>query len=231
MNKLVSLLLTLCTINSACAGVQKFNLDEEKHVAGFISAREMNRIKIQGERISEIIGLASNFSVESDEINGQLFLKATGKDPGAQRAEFSIVTESGKTQDFRLVVKPNIEGQILLIENNQQKELSLSNQIIGAKNIRHEEIILLIRKAHDLPDLPKKNRSYKKNNMEIALVNQVNSGKYQVQIWEIKNIGNIPIALEEKQFALDGKTMAIAIQNRLLNGGEKSKIFKVIQYV
>lgn len=232
MNRFVILLLAFSNINAALAEAQKYLFNEEKHIEGFISASEMNRIKIQSERISEVVGLGSDFVLESDEVNGQIFIKAASEEANVTKAEFSIVTESGKTQDFRLTVRANISGQILLIEHNQQNADTALSQLTGAKNIQHEEIILLIRQACGLPATAQKNKSYKTNNIEVALTAQITSGKYQVQVWEIKNICTKPLELREKQFVVSGeKTMAVAIQNRFLLSGEVGKIFKVIQYV
>jgi hypothetical protein len=235
MNRLFLFLLLLVgvlgNITTALAEAQKYLFDEEKHIEGFISANEMNRIKIQGERISEVVGLDGDFVLESDEVNGQIFIKVAGNATEATRAEFSIVTESGKTQDFRLRVRANINGQILLIEHSQQNAEVALSQLTGAKNIKHEEIIFLIRRAYDLPTTLQKNKSYKTNNMEIALAGQITSGKYMVQIWEIKNISSKPLELREKQFVVSSeKVMGVAIQNRILLSGEVSKIFKVIQH-
>lgn len=232
MNRFIILLLALGNINAALAEAQKYLFDEEKHIEGFISAREMNRIKVQGERISEVVGLDSNFVLESDEVNGQIFIKAANDEVHAPKAEFSIVTESGKTQDLRLTVKPNISGQILLIEHNQQNLGNTLGQLTGAKNIQHEEIILLIRQAYDLPTTSSTKKVYfKQHNIEFASLNQLSSGKYQVQVWEIKNTGTKPLELSEKQFLLHTKkTMAVAIQNRFLLSGEVSKIFMVVQH-
>lgn len=202
------------------AGTQKHTVTENKRIEGAISITEPNRIRINGDRIDEVIGLSEDYALESDGKTGQIFVKAAVDAP--KDAVFSIVTEKGKTQDFKLKPK-SIEGQIILLENKD--ELLKDGKVIGVKNARHDEIIALIKIGmNSKKDLNQK--AYKKGDLELNPITQRKSGKYTLEVWELKNISKSPIALSEKQFA-DKGIAAIMLDALELQTNEVTRLYKV----
>jgi len=56
------------------AGTQKYGLEENKRIEGYMSRNEANRVKIEGDRIVEVIGMGGEFGLESDERLDQIFV-------------------------------------------------------------------------------------------------------------------------------------------------------------
>lgn len=210
---------------SANAGTQKYNLDEMQRIEGHISGTESNRIKIEGDRIVEVIGLNESWALESDEKLGQIFIKAAKE--GSPKAVFSVVTEKGKTQDFSLKAKPGQDGQIIIVQN---KELELDAKIIGSKHARHDELINLIKTGRKLSS-DGNPTIYTEGNLEFSSFNEKRVGKYVLEIWSIANKGEQSISLEEKSFVSRApQTAAIMFEKLDLKKGESTKLYKVNHY-
>lgn len=225
----------------AKAEVQKYPLNESKRVEGVISGSEANRIRIEGDRIVEVIGLSEDFALESDERLGQIFVKSGFLKSGivksggesSKNAVFTVVTEKGKTQDFKLKVKSKLDGQIIFIESKDQEFLK-DGKVIGSKHARHDEIVTLIKMGRGL-ERELKQKPYMAGELEIIPHIQRKSGKYTLEVWELVNKSKKSIILTEKQFAsgirnipVKQEVAAVMIENRGLESGEGTRIFKVI---
>ncbi len=195
-------------------------------VEGIISNTELNRIKIEGERIKQIIGLSKQYQAEGEPQQGQVFIKA---DSGVEEpAIFSVITETGKTQDFRLTPKKQ-KGEIILIET--VKGLKENKQIsYGAKHSTHFEIVELIKTIAAEPMLGEKLQKEEEKEMgcfTARLLKIKRANGYLVEIWNLKNSGDITIGIDEKSFEIKGMTVAIAVENLTLNPLESTVMYVV----
>ena len=205
------------------AGTQKYGLEESKRIEGYMSRNEANRVKIEGDRIVEVIGLGEEFGLESDERLGQIFVKLLDVNSN-KNAVFTVVTEKGKTQDISLKLKKG-EGEFILI--SQLDSEKASEKLIGSKHIRHDEIVNMIKYVRGTP-LKDKGQGYlSKSGLEIEFEGDKVVGKYRVEVWKLCNKGKGQKILYEKQFAGDG-VAAIMLESRTLREGDETKLYKVI---
>ena len=72
---IIMLLVAFGVCKEAKAGTQKYYLEESKRIEGYMSKNEANRVRVEGDRIVEVIGLGEEFGLESDEKLGQIFIK------------------------------------------------------------------------------------------------------------------------------------------------------------
>lgn len=147
------LILGCLFIVSSAEAFQKIKVENYGQVKATVSPDEMNRISVEGDRITQIFGIEDKFETELDEVNGQVFIKplTLGKDP----LSLTVITEGGVTQDLILTPKKGPSEVILLqnkeglknqetIETNfyfeslpiQQKILKLLKQLAGEGRIR-----------------------------------------------------------------------------------------------
>ncbi len=216
--------LIIAYMESVFAETQRYVLDESKKIDGYISKDEINRIKIEGDRISEVIGLSEDFLLESDEKLGQIFIRANEASE-SQKADFTVVTEKGKTQDLRLIVRSKAGGQAILIECAEEMD---DKKIVGNKHIRHDEIVSLIKLAKNLPPNIKGQQSHViKDNLKVTLLTRRKLGNYTVEIWDLQNIFSKKQSFIEKQFA-SNDTAAIMLDQMFLDAGERTNLYKVL---
>jgi hypothetical protein len=216
-------LVVFGVIEEGVAGTQKYGLEESKRIEGYMSRNEANRVKIEGDRIVEVIGLGEEFGLESDERLGQIFVKLLDVNSN-KNAVFTVVTEKGKTQDISLKLKKG-EGEFILI--SQLDSEKASEKLIGSKHIRHNEIVNMIKYVRGAP-LKDKGQGYlSKGGLEIEFEGDKVVGKYRVEVWKLCNKGKSQKILHEKQFTGDG-VAAIMLESRTLREGDETKLYKVI---
>lgn len=224
--KIIMTLMIIFAASNAEAGTQKYYLDDTKRVEGVISGTEANRIKVEGDRIAEVIGLSESFALENDERVGQIFIKAGIGAP--KSAIFSVVTEKGKTQDFKLKVKSKLDGQIIVLQN-EGLELIKNGRVIGSKHARHDEIVEFIKRGREL-NADSKVKGYRDGDLEITLLTVKKSGKYSLEVWKLNNKRSGALVLPEKQFIGSRNTAAVMLEKRELGEGEETKLYKVIYH-
>lgn len=119
------LILTLLLANAPCFALQTYPLHDHQSTTITISENEHNRIAILGDRIHQIFGAEGAFDVQSDEEGGQVFLR-TLTTSHSKPIPITMITESGLTQDLKLIPKA-IESQSILFNPSK---LSRENQLI-----------------------------------------------------------------------------------------------------
>lgn len=107
--------------------LQTYPLVDHQSTSITISQTEQNRIAVAGDRIQQVFGAEGTFDIQSDEEGGQIFLKISpelqqGTHP-SKPTTITIITESGLTQDLRLISK-SVEFQSILFKPHylSQKE-------------------------------------------------------------------------------------------------------------
>ncbi|CAL7960210.1 conserved exported hypothetical protein [Alphaproteobacteria bacterium] len=195
MKKLFLLVFLIMGLTSKAYAAQKYKLNSETRVEASISSNEKNRIVIENDRISEVIGLSEDYVIETEDTQGQIFIKA--QDNAKNPAIFSVITEKGKTQDFKLNIAPKAEGQVIIVKD-ENIELQ-SGKILGLKHIKHEEAIELIKQVLNSHDELKQDY-FTSGSLGLKPLVVKKSGKYQVEVWSVKNQSNQNLQLNEKLF-------------------------------
>ena len=226
-NKIISIFLIALVVLEILAievkAEQKFKYNQEVRYEGYISNKEPNRVMIEGDRVKEIIGVDSEyFDVTSDVNTGQVFIRA---EEGVKEPLFmTLITEKGKTQDFKLNLKVGAKGQIIVAEMARSEKILLK----GAKHEMHDAVVEIITNL-DRGELKKQGIiecSKKEERVKSRLIKEERIGEYEADVWGIKNCGIRQVSLEEKSFA-DSRTIAVAIEDKELRAKESTIIYKI----
>lgn len=95
-----------------CIALQTYKLVDHEKTEVVIASNHYTRLAVAEDRIQQIFGAEGQFDIESDDEQGQVFLKPVSK--GASKVFFlTIVTEKGLTQDLRLIPKAKDAQSIL----------------------------------------------------------------------------------------------------------------------
>lgn len=98
-------------LNNPCFALHVYPLVDQQRTEIPISQDTYTRIGVQDDRIQQIFGAEGVFDIETDEDQGQIFLKPVN--PHLKKPVcLSIVTEGGLTQDLKLIPK---EGDAISI--------------------------------------------------------------------------------------------------------------------
>jgi hypothetical protein len=221
-------LLGLFILSWSCPAqaVQTYQFNENAAIEGVISNTELNRIKIEGERIKQIIGLSKEYKVEGEGQNGQVFIKANGGT--AEPAIFSVITEKGMTQDFRLTPKKS-KGEIIIIETVSNDKNSKNT--VGIKHHTHEEIVEVIKVMAVDGNKKLQKEEEKEEEVEglsISLLGSHRLNGYLVEVWSVVNNGDEVVELDEKNFRFGiGDIKAIAIEKGELAPFEATTVYVI----
>lgn len=256
------------------------HLDELKVIEAPISRNGLTRIAVQGDRIAHVFGVTGEYILEADEAQGQIFIHPTESerlsfqengvkpqtkseqrksDQGSFALYLTLTTESGKTQDLKLIPQDqNPEALILKPEETTQKD-SLS-QKFAQTPIMREEVEDLIQAARE-GRIP---LGYKSMPLELhtlqepyLLVKELKGEKLRCLIYEVKNRTEVPLILSENQFLKQAKPqgepkltefeaknlmkssqahglistppIAVLISKKVLNPGEGAFVYVIIR--
>ena len=97
------------------AAMQILEAVDHAELAAEISATEVNRIALVGDRIARVVRAPDGYAVEHDAVSGDLFLRpADAANPVAAPATLFIGTEKGFTYRLKLTPSDRDSAQILI---------------------------------------------------------------------------------------------------------------------
>lgn len=216
-------------------GAQIHALEAEKRVTCVISKTHMNRIQIEGDRIAAIYGADHTYVMETDDVLGQVFLKAVNPALSLEPVYLSIVTEGDVTQDLKLIPS-NREAQTLIF-----KQASLSTvgpQAVHPQvGVRERTLLHLIRELTvsetQMPKTPAPDVSEAASGMEVdlklRLKGQIEREGLTGQVFHMENSGKSPLTLDPQMMAkaLARKVLAVAFEKETLAAGQTTRLFIV----
>ena len=121
MSRFLILFLAGTTVHAATIR----SLDEMRVIEVPISQQGLTRLKVQDDRILHVFGNAGEYVLETDENQGQIFVRPTPLEGTPSKPiSLTLTTESGHTQDLRLVPKDQApEALILKTDTTIQQEI------------------------------------------------------------------------------------------------------------
>ena len=120
MKKLVTfLLLSLLTLTKVQAAITSIAIEEKTQKEIQLSESQINRIAVSDGLVATVIANPTKFNIRVDEFLGQAFV--TLPEPMEQPEGFTVITDSGYTQDF-LVTTREGSPEIVYLEEPQQQE-------------------------------------------------------------------------------------------------------------
>lgn len=218
-------LFTLLLLGTASDAALLHPLNDEKVIEVPISGQSLTRITVKNDRILNVFGLATEYALETDTDQGQIFIR-----PGSGSSNpisLTLTTEKGFTQDLRLIPKEKAP-EALILEDRQD-------------NVKAEDILPNREEIEDLIHACIEGRipqGYKQMPLDLKttqgpyhLIREIR-GVLRGLTYEVKNTSNIPLILSEEAFVKKGSLQVIAIflTKRTLKPGERSTIHVVAKH-
>jgi len=193
-------------------------LDDLKVIEVPIANRDLTRITVKDDRISNVFGAVGEYVMEGDEENGQVFIRPI--EPTPKTISLTLITESGHTQDLRLVPKSKPPEALILKAEDKKKETR--------DFVMRQEVEELLQACRDerIPlgyrSVPIKLEAYKGSHL---LVHELKGEKLRGLTFEVKNTSNIPLIMVEEGFAKSADVVAVFMPKKLLHPGEKTHVY------
>lgn len=196
-------------------GYVKLPLKQQKHVI-FLSNRDINRISFSNDRIKEVFGLDKRVSIQSDDENGYIFIKAI--EDFEEPMLISVVTESGIFQDFEVHFSEKGGENVVIYDPLESLK--------GEKNSNFDELLVCV-KAVFLNEGEKRKASSKLdrkigNNIILEAKAEVFLRKYTAIIFEVSTKDKNGLFLEER-VVIQPNDKGIFLEKNRIEYGEKVK--------
>jgi len=141
---MMRVIICLWFVAMSCHASTSFEINPKKTIQTHISNRDFNRISIQDDRITQLFFDKTDFLVEMDEVNGQIFVKPIRK-TSINPLSFSMTTEKGKTQDWlfsfvncksRTLILYEREPEVVRSSACQEQAVVLLNQLMSEDSLK-----------------------------------------------------------------------------------------------
>lgn len=231
------LVLNILLLESAQAAIQH-HLNELKVIEVPISKQDLTRIAIKDDRIQNVFGSTGEYVLEADEDQGQIFVRPSGFND-SKPIHLTLTTESGHTQDLKLIpYDKDPEALILQAEDQEEKLLQpfiARHEVEDLLRACREQRIPLGYKLMPLdiwvnPEDP--NSSLKASRDSYFLIREIKGEKLRGLTYEVRNTYKTPLILSESEFAESlplKKTdiVAILMPTKTLDHGERTEVHVV----
>lgn len=220
-----TLLYGLCWgLSAPVWALQSIVLNEGGTLNTLISDQELTRFSIQGDRIQTVHGLSGRYQVTTDEVQGDIYLKAENE--SADGFSVFLTTEHGRHVILQLSPKPIPSDAVVI---------TLSEPHIAPSLTHEDQLIQLMKQIMDAQTpngyTTKKVESTPLDLMEkkatIALLEELSNDLKSIQIFGLRNMTDAPLELKETDFFAP-HTQAIACDKRILKPHGFSKIFRIV---
>ena len=116
-------------------------VEDNAEIAAVISFKEVNRISIENDRIVSLAAVPRGFSIDHDDVTGDLFLVPDLTTATGHPINLFITSEGGQT--YQLILSPrDIPSEQILLRSSAP----LENDYAGFSSPRREEISELMRR-------------------------------------------------------------------------------------
>jgi type-F conjugative transfer system secretin TraK len=216
----------LAPVNSL--GYQRIFSGPGGEVKALVSRSGLNRIGVEGSRITAIRGIAGEFDYDKDTNIGEIYLKLLGPEPqkGEGKPVYAfITTDSGKSYRLELLPKAKLPETISIVpEGEQQKENRLTSREVAMTSL-----IKAMAQGDNITGYELKKVKIRLPAISGARVTHIESymGKdFSGEVLEVSNGGREEIMLSREDFSYRG-VEAVAIGKTRLEPKEATRVFIV----
>ena len=231
--------LGMAVEGSTSLALQTYPLHDHQSTTITISQTEPNRISVANDRIQQVFGAEGGFDVQSDEEGGQIFLKVASESyleaHPSKPSTITIITESGLTQDLRLIPK-ELEFQSILFkpqviaQEDKQKQSGSCSQIqpiihLMKAMVRNETLEGYTKASLDQNTVSSMAKDRLRDLSLTPLLHYLGE-QLEGKVYTLTNQGKIPLHLKEQDFSLQGD-VAIVLPRMLLHPKETTTLYVV----
>lgn len=228
---LLSFLLFELLLDPSCFALQTVSIADNQTKNITVSAHELSRIFVAGDRIQNVRGLEGAYILTKDNAQGQIYVKPTSPYQ-AKPFNLFITTEQGRNYNL-LVTASAVSGQdIELKPSTPGKEAEL-----WEKGTEYSQLLVKLITSMINDEVPsgylvvypdrRTKKGIKHNQLTISLQKRY-LGKYLYsEVLLVQNKSNNPINLNEVLFYQTG-TRAIAFLHSVLPANGQTTLFRVM---
>ena len=227
LNKIM--VLSGCLILSLPSyAVQVRPAKDNQTISAKISAKELSRIFVTGDRIQATRGINGAYEIIKDDKQGMIFIKPS---PYYASRPFNlfITTEIGRTYNLLLVptdipaetieIKP--KSPAIKIASKWEKNSPYVDKLIQLINAMVNELEPEGYAVSEVTTNP-----IRVKDISMQLVSVYRGSHLQGEVWCIKNISRHTIYLSPNQF-FDKHVRAVALEREMLSCGDEVYLYKV----
>ena len=203
--------LFVCLIPNLAIAAQVMTLSSDTRLTAKISQKDMNRIGVDGDRIAQVFGRSGNIAIETDNTQGQLFIKPMGN--GRHPISLTLITESGLIQDL-LLLPLDIPAETIVLKalKKMQNLPHLTNQSLFQNDIK--DLVKAMVEGKEIPGYEKKSVSKKIpvwKDVKLLQRTIYQGTQFQGLVLELKNLSGSLMYLHEKNFFFDKNFVAVGL--------------------
>ena len=241
-NQGVSLSLTLLavlsfsvSVPSAWANQTKLATDNQT-IKATVSAKELTRVFVAGDRIYQVRGLDGAYELEQDEEHGAVYLKPTAAFHDKAFSVF-ITTEAGRTYSLLLIPKETPAESLELVPLEAKKSEAARWEAANA----YEETLVALLSAMVRETAPEGYAKAPLSNPSALATKAVPSGLEMIpvhtyrgahlvgEVWRVTNQGNRPVRLEANTFTTP-QTRAVGLVEAVLSPRQMTSVYRVVSH-
>ena len=223
----VCLFLSAALAVSPAFSAQVLGMKEQERLQASVSGQALNRLQVLGDRIASVFGSKGAFSLEPEEVKGQVFLKVHAGAPA--QLDLSVITESGLTQDMTLRVEKS-EGQTILLKPPRRTETWGTLSRFSAESLDLLRAMATSRRdaGYERQLTVKPLRRWR--DVEVTLMETWTGEGMTGSVYVVRNKGHNARILREKAFCFSPRIRAVALQAPVLKPGAVLKVYTVASH-
>lgn len=238
-------------IGTAAHAALVYPLDEKKTLEVPISQEDLTRIKVENDRILHVFGLAGDYVLETDDHQGQIFIRPLqGGDPeprineslvsrsSSKPINLTLTTEGGHTQDLRLIPKDQAP-EALILKMDTEISQEPGREKYTSTSLFREEIEELIEACQE-DRIP---LGYKEMPLNLStlqgphlLIREIQGQKLRGLTYRVQNNSQNLMVLSEPELAQQifsknslNTLIALLVSKKTLNPGEETNVYGVVR--
>lgn len=258
LKKIVHGIVWIFMSGTCFAETVHMSMTPDKRIMADISKDSMNRIAINGDRITQVFGDSDAYELQTEETSGQVFIKPIFEN-GDKPLSLTLITEKSVTQD--LLLRPCDKEAVTVIlkstytprdklkdDRGEIGGLSLNSSYISFPDssarfnessypTTYQDTLLIAMKklaTEEGPVLQEDHgpeRLLSKDHQEaltISFKSAYHLGSFKGYAFDIKNITETPIELNEDHFFKQGD-LALSLNKNTLKSQESTTLFVVVE--
>lgn len=229
-NEFLFPVLGMVLVCSYTQAAKVYPLNEKEKIKAPISLKELNRIRVEGDRISQVFGGEGLLEIETEDQQGQIYIRPSLR-VGQETLSISLVLESGATQDMMLLPQDIPSETILIQSPNGSSEAKKKPKKPAEK--------LIDRIIHFIKEIGKREHINSYERKEVHMVFPIKPGiqatkcaQYQgdgfvAEEWIVENKKEKEISIKEKDLAKTKDIKAVSLESQNLPAGGRTYAFVI----
>lgn len=211
---------------SSVYALQTYPMADQQKTDVIFSKESFTRISVENDRIQQVFGADGLIEIQSDDEQGQLFLKPSPAFPG-KPVSITIVTEGGITQDIRLLPR-GVDAQSVLFKPEEIKE----DKPIPVQSETDDLVRLMdgMVHGHFLPEFDKKPLSdchrREIKGLEVQGVSVFEGEDLRGEIYTVKNVSDLPMTLTEETVS-ESQDKALLLVHKQLSPKQQTRLYVI----